>query len=79
MNCRELSNFLADYVSDELATTTKVEFEAHLSKCRNCGAFLTQYRSTIIAGTHAFDAGVLEAIPEDLIDAIMTALDKEQR
>lgn len=78
MNCRELSNFLADYVAGDLAKPTQFEFEAHLTRCRNCDAFLAQYRSTIVAGTHAFDRGVLDALPDDLVAAIMAALEKSR-
>lgn len=76
MNCRELSNFLADYVAGELATPTTIEFEAHLLRCRNCDAFLVQYRGTISAGCHAFDQSVLDAMPDDLVEAIMAACAK---
>lgn len=78
MNCRELSNFLADYVAGDLAQPTQIEFEAHLTRCRNCDAFLMQYRSTIVAGAHAFDRSVLEALPDDLVAAIMAALEKSR-
>lgn len=76
MNCRELSTFLADYVAGELPQPTQIEFEAHLTRCQNCDAFLMQYRSTIVAGVHAFDRGVCDALPDDLVAAIMAALEK---
>lgn len=60
MNCRELSNFLADYVAGDLAQPTQVELEAHLTRCRNCAVFRAAYAGTIVAGAHAFDRGVCE-------------------
>ena len=40
MKCRELAEFLIDYVSGELPDETRVHFELHLTRCRNCHAYL---------------------------------------
>ena len=45
MKCRELAEFLIDYVSGELPEETRVHFEVHLTRCRNCHAYLIQYQS----------------------------------
>jgi len=36
MKCRELADFLMDYVSGELPEESRTHFEFHLTKCRNC-------------------------------------------
>ena len=38
MKCRELAEFLMDYVSGELSQESRAHFEFHLSKCTNCPA-----------------------------------------
>ena len=78
MRCRECIVFLADYIAEELPSETRVTFEAHLELCGNCRVFLDQYRETIVASRVALtaeDAPAL-ALPEDLVRAILKALDK---
>jgi anti-sigma factor RsiW len=74
MTCRELSDFLADYVAGELAASVQAEFEGHLGSCGDCHAFVMQYRATIALSASAFDEGPGEAIPDDLVRAILSAL-----
>jgi anti-sigma factor RsiW len=75
MKCRELAEFLMDYVGDELPATVRAEFEVHLSRCHNCHEYLTQYQDTIKAGKIACgeDHTLLEDVPEDLVKAILAA------
>jgi len=55
MKCRELAEFLMDYVSGELPQESRTHFEFHLSKCKNCHEYLVQYEVTIKAGKIACD------------------------
>lgn len=72
MTCRELTDFLSDYVSDELPAHVQREFEFHLRLCRDCKVFMVQFRETILAGRDAFaDAPGTAPMPEELIRAIM--------
>jgi mono/diheme cytochrome c family protein len=67
MTCRELADFLADYLSDDLSAETRTQFEQHLSRCPNCRQYLADYRATIELGRRAFtdeDAGVPAEVPE---------------
>jgi anti-sigma factor RsiW len=75
MNCRELSEFLSDYVSGELPTTVSTDFEGHLNGCPECHIFLEQYRATIHVSTAAFNDPPPK-MPEDLVRAILAALQK---
>ena len=79
MKCRECDEFLVDYVAGELPADVLAVFELHLSRCRNCRAYLEQYRATIKAGKTACDAyreGL--RMPEELIQAILAAKPKKQ-
>jgi anti-sigma factor RsiW len=74
VTCREFAEFIADYLSDELTTETRVQFERHLKVCPNCVAYLSNYRDTIALGRTAFvddDAGVPGDVPDDLVQAIL--------
>ena len=69
MKCRELADFLMDYVSGELPQESRTHFEFHLSKCKNCHEYLVQYEVTIKAGKIACDemSDEMGAIPDDLV------------
>ena len=75
MKCRELAEFLFDYVSGDLPTESRAHFEFHLSKCKNCHEYLVQYEMTIKAGKMACGemSDELPAIPDDLVQAVMAA------
>ena len=71
MKCRELAEFLSDYVNGELPVESRTHFEFHLSKCTNCHEYLVQYEVTIKAGKIACDE--MQAIPDDLVAAVLAA------
>lgn len=47
MTCRELTDFLDDYLAGELAVEARGRFEAHLVECRDCLVYLRGYRETV--------------------------------
>lgn len=76
MNCRELIDFLADYLEEALPPEARERFEMHMSCCGPCADYLTTYRSTILLTRDAFCQGEADgppAPPEDLIKAILAA------
>ena len=52
MKCRECDEFRVDYVAGELPSDVLATSSAP-SRCRNCVAYLEQYRATIQAGKTA--------------------------
>lgn len=78
MKCKELAEFLLDYVSGELPDDSRSHFEFHLSKCRNCHEYLVQYEMTIKAGKIACDemSDEMRAIPDELVKAVLAARTK---
>ncbi|MCC7007697.1 MAG: zf-HC2 domain-containing protein [Acidobacteria bacterium] len=77
MTCREMTEFLADYVAGELPDGQLRTFESHIAACVDCGVFLAQYRTTIRAGIIAFQETNTTPIPEPLVAAILSAIDDE--
>ena len=76
MTCKDVADFIADYVAGDLAPELREIFESHLGRCSNCRSFLTQYLDTINVGRVAFenlDADADTEVPEDLIAAILNA------
>lgn len=76
MTCRELADFIADYLSGELPPDTRGQFERHLNVCPNCVAYLSNYRDAIALGRRAFaddEAAVPDDVPNDLVKAILAS------
>ena len=76
MTCRELSDFIGDYLARELHGTVHTSFERHLELCPNCRRYLRSYEETVKLGRHAFDdpnALLPPEVPEELVTAILAA------
>jgi predicted anti-sigma-YlaC factor YlaD len=76
MTCREFADFMMDYLSDELSSESRAQFDPHLSLCANCRKYLTSYEETVKLGKRAFadeDAALPADIPEELVKAILAA------
>ncbi|MFI5216622.1 MAG: anti-sigma factor family protein [Candidatus Limnocylindria bacterium] len=75
LTCRELIEFLAAYLDDELAPGERAAFELHLSVCPYCVDYLATYRKTIHLGKQAFaaEAEILEEVPAALVGAVLAA------
>jgi anti-sigma factor RsiW len=75
ISCRELIDFIASYLDDELSSVERERFEAHLNACPACVDFLASYRETLRATADAFadDDAVPESVPEELVQAVLTS------
>jgi len=72
MTCRELIEFLDDYVDGRLSAMERAKFEVHLAICRDCRAYLRSYRDTIgMARSVAVAEEAATKMPEELVRAIM--------
>lgn len=47
LRCRDVSEFLTDYVEGALDPAVKTQFEEHLRYCKKCSALMSQYRKTV--------------------------------
>ena len=70
MTCREVTEFLLEYVAGDLQGDLRLAFEAHLAACGNCREFLAQYRATILATSRAWSDEPAD-VPEELVEAIV--------
>jgi len=76
VTCREFADFIMDYLSGELSSESRAQFEHHLSLCTNCRKYLTSFEETVKLGKRAFDddaAAVPADVPEELVKAILEA------
>ena len=76
MSCREVVEFLMEYLSGELHHEQRAAFEEHLGECPECVAYLETYEETVkLAKTlhdHPDDQPAHD-VPEDLVQAILAA------
>ncbi len=78
ITCRELIDFIADYLDGALTQIQANDFTRHLDICPSCRAYLATYQVTIRAGKEAlrYDDSANEDAPEDLIRAILKIRDR---
>lgn len=76
MTCRDLADFIADYLSQTLDADVRARFEDHLARCSNCRQYLANYSTLLDLERDAFgrecDPPPAD-VPEDLIRAIIAA------
>jgi anti-sigma factor RsiW len=76
MTCREVTEFLSEYLSGDLPSAQRAAFETHLEICPACVTYLQSYRDTVALGKRVFghpDDPVADDVPEDLVQAILAA------
>ena len=76
MTCRELTEFLSDYLDGELPERVIRSFDFHLRLCPSCKLFVVQFRETVHACREAGAAPETAPapLPDDLVRAIMAAV-----
>jgi anti-sigma factor RsiW len=73
MTCREVVDFLMDYVSDVLPPAQRAVFEQHLGECPDCVAYVRSYRDTVSMERQAFSEATSPEVPDALVQAILAA------
>ncbi len=76
MTCRELVEFLMEYIEEELPGGQREEFERHLHACPPCVAYLETYKQTVRLGKSVCqgpDEPVPKDVPEQLVQAVLAA------
>ena len=74
MTCRDVIEFLAEYIEGALPESERALFEEHLSLCRDCVAYLNTYRQTVLLEKQAFDdESKASEVPAELVSAILAA------
>jgi anti-sigma factor RsiW len=80
VTCRELVDFLGEFLAGELPEAERAEFEKHLAACPECLAYLDSYQKTVQLGKAAFanpEDEVPDKVPEDLVRAILASRAKK--
>jgi len=73
LSCRELVEFLDDYVEDRLPAERLAVFERHIRVCGDCKDFIAGYRLAQRAVCVTLADQVVVPLPEELVRAILAA------
>lgn len=73
--CKELTELIENYLTDQLPLRLKREFERHLSICPDCVSFLKTYKKT----TTLSRAIEPSALPAKVRDNVLEFLRKKMR
>lgn len=80
LTCRELIDFLREYLDGELSPEEQARFERHLGICPPCVRYLETYQETVRLGHEAFcepEGGVPDDVPEELVRAVLDARSRQ--
>ena len=65
VTCKDATDLLSGYLNDSLYPQDRRAFEAHLSGCRDCTAFLATYKRTLSLTKSFLRSQSLQAPPVD--------------
>lgn len=69
ITCRQLIEFIMDYVAGELGDDERSDFERHLEHCASCQAYLDSYRKTMVLAVEGDKTA--DDVPEELVRTIL--------
>lgn len=76
LTCKEVEDFLIDYVDGEMNFVTRLQFRMHIGMCRDCNRYLKAYINAIHMEKQIFEHPDDEAIgnvPDEILNAILSA------
>ena len=76
ITCREVIEFLLDYLEGELPADRRRAFERHMAICPSCVAYMDSYQRSVRMGKavmRASDQSAKGQAPEGLLHAIRAA------
>lgn len=72
ITCRQLIDFIVDYVDGALDEMSQHDFERHLQVCASCRNYLDTYRQTMSLTRIVVTDEPVDDAPEELVQAILT-------
>ena len=75
MTCRQLSEFVSDYLENRLPAEERARFEEHIRDCPECQVYLRTFKATMRLSKGSVDHPddpVAADMPEELVRAILT-------
>ena len=81
MSCKEVEDFLLDYLEGNLGFCTRMRFRLHLLVCPDCPKYIQEYKNTIALGKQLFenpDEAADGKVPDDILEAILLSTKKKR-
>jgi hypothetical protein len=79
ITCGECVEFVGDYHDGELPVAQCRLLETHLAECQQCRDYLKAYQTTIRLAKAAMEDHEKQAVPEELVKAILLAARSQQK
>ena len=67
--CRELAEYLTDYLEGVLPPSHRVNFDRHIADCADCTLYIAQMRATIVATGQVRVEEIAPAVRSELLAA----------
>ena len=74
MTCREIADFLMQYLDGELPRKQRATFESQLANCPACRMYLESYERTATLARSSkspADDSITESVPDELVRLIL--------
>ena len=71
MSCKDVAEFLMDYLDGTLPLAQRMSFKLHVSLCPDCRRYIDSYKKTVEISKIAHDTPELPTPPEELVQAIL--------
>ncbi|HEX4143064.1 MAG TPA: zf-HC2 domain-containing protein [Pirellulales bacterium] len=72
MTCKEVNEFLVDYLDGSLPWRQRLSLNVHLMICRHCRQYLASYAATVRL-TKSLGQVIEQPVPDELVRAILRA------
>lgn len=75
LTCRQVEEFLMDYLEKRLGLWTTLQFHVHIFMCPNCTKYIQEYKNTIALEKQIFqnpDEEAIGNVPDDILQAIIS-------
>ena len=74
LTCRQVEQFLLDYLEGQVSLWTWCKFRYHLLLCDDCRQYLQDYRNAVALGRRIFadpDDEAVGKVPDEILSAIL--------
>ncbi len=74
LTCRQVEEFLMDYLENRLGFWMTLQFRVHLLMCHNCSNYIQEYKNTIALEKMVFenpDEIAVGNVPDEILEAIL--------
>lgn len=74
LTCRQVEQFLLDYLEGQVSLWTWYKFRYHLLLCDDCRQYLQDYRNAVALGRRIFanpDDEAIGKVPDEILVAIL--------